>query len=115
MDRRFYSGSCFALVPLESCCAGCAQDFRWTLQAKIFLDDFRRATDASSAFDARLSAAGNNVSSEYADLLALSARQVMSSLDITLAKNVGGEWELSDTKVFMKNMGSAGSDVSSTG
>ena len=85
------------------------------MQAKIFLDDFQRATDASSAFDARLSAAGNAVSPEYADLLALSARQVMGSLDIALPKNAGGEWEFSSTKVFMKNMGSAGSDAGSIG
>ena len=59
--------------------------------------------------------AGNTVSLEYADLLALSARQVMGTLDITLSKTGGGEWNFSDTKVFMKNMGSAGSDADTTG
>lgn len=85
------------------------------LQAKAFLDDYKRTADASGTFDAKLSAVGSDISSEYADLLALSARQVMGSLDITLSKTAGGVWNFSDTKVFMKNMGSAGSDYNSTG
>ena len=84
-------------------------------QTKAFLDDFERATAASSAFDEQLSEAGDSVSSEYADILALSVRQVMATLDITLSKTGGGVWNFSDTKVFMKNMGSAGSDAGSTG
>ncbi|KAL5494579.1 hypothetical protein ACEPAI_40 [Sanghuangporus weigelae] len=82
---------------------------------KAFLDDFDRAIAASSAFDVQISAAGNAVSQEYADLLALSTRQVMGTLDITLSRTGGGEWNFTDTKAFMKNIGSAGSDASSTG
>ena len=39
----------------------------------------------------------------------------MGSLDITLLRTGGGEWDFSDIKVFMKNMGSAGSDAGSIG
>ena len=88
---------------------------RATLQAKACLDDFPRAAAVSSALDAQLRDAGNSISAEYADLLALSARQVMGSLDITLSKTSGGEWNFADTKVFMRNMGSPGSDVSNNG
>lgn len=44
-------------------------------------------------------------------MLALSTRQVMGSIDITIAEMGGGDWNLTDVKVFMKNMGGLGSDV----
>lgn len=34
----------------------------------------------------------------------------MGALDITLAKSGSGDWNMSDVKVFMKNMGGAGTD-----
>ena len=69
----------------------------------------------ASSQRARESASTQGVYRSMSDLLALSARQVMGSLDITLSKTPGGEWNFSDTKVFLKNMGSAGSDTSSSG
>ncbi|KAI5119765.1 hypothetical protein M0805_009236 [Coniferiporia weirii] len=78
--------------------------------AQFFLDDFTRAQSAAVKFDEQLRTAGAALSNDYADLLALSVLQVMGALDITLASNVGGAWDFSDVKVFMKNMGSAGSD-----
>ena len=76
------------------------------------MDDFPRAQQAAASFDAELSAAGEAVSSKYADLLALSTRQMLGSIDITLALGDDGNWNFSDTLVFMKNMGAAGSDSS---
>ena len=76
----------------------------------FFMDDFPRAQQAAADYDARLLAAGSTISSNYVDLLALSARQVLGSIDITLALGSDGNWNLSDTLVFMKNMGAAGSD-----
>ena len=84
-------------------------------QAKDFLDDYQRATQVSSEFDMRISDAGNDISPEYADILALSARQLMASLDITLSRTSGGVWNLTDTKIFMKNLGAGGSDAGSSG
>ena len=74
------------------------------------MDDFGRAQQAAESHDAKLLAAGSAISSNYADLLALSARQVLGSIDITLALGSDGNWNFSDTLVFMKNMGAAGSD-----
>lgn len=47
------------------------------------MGDFQRAQKAAEAFDAELLDAGSTITSEYADLLALTTRQVLSSIDIT--------------------------------
>lgn len=75
------------------------------------MNDFQRAQQAAHAFDAETLNAGSNISSEYADLLALTSRQVLSSIDITLALGSDGNWNFSDILVFMKNFGAAGSDT----
>ena len=75
------------------------------------MDDFGRARQAAEAFDAELLGAGSAISTEYADLLALTARQVLSSIDITITKGNDGNWNFTDTLVFMKNFGAAGSDT----
>ncbi|EJD03589.1 DUF1793-domain-containing protein [Fomitiporia mediterranea MF3/22] len=76
-----------------------------------FLNDFPRAQSVAAQFDARISSAGRTISQSYADLLALSARQVMGSLDITISKAADGSWKMWDLMVFMKNMGGFGSDA----
>ena len=76
----------------------------------FFMDDFSRAQQAAAAYDAEMLATGSTVSGNYADLLALSARQTMASIDITLALGSDGQWNFTDVLVFMKNMGAAGSD-----
>ncbi|KAL5519642.1 hypothetical protein ACEPAH_1325 [Sanghuangporus vaninii] len=80
--------------------------------AKAFLDDFSRAQLTAAAFDAQIVAAGQQYSEKYGDLLALSARQLMGSMDITVSRAGSGGWNTSDVKVFMKNMGGIGSDGS---
>ncbi|KAI5120591.1 hypothetical protein M0805_002540 [Coniferiporia weirii] len=77
---------------------------------EFFLDDFTRAQSAAETFNEQLKAAGAALSNNYADLLALGVSQVMGTLDITLASDTGGAWDFSDVKVFMKNIGSVGSD-----
>ncbi|EJC98554.1 DUF1793-domain-containing protein [Fomitiporia mediterranea MF3/22] len=78
--------------------------------AKVVLDDFPRASSAAQALDTQIRADGETFSTEYADLLALSARQAMGSMDITIPPSSGGTWDTSDVKIFMKNLGSVGSD-----
>ncbi|EJC98580.1 DUF1793-domain-containing protein [Fomitiporia mediterranea MF3/22] len=78
--------------------------------AKFVLDDFPRAISAAQALDAQIQADGGAFSTEYADLLALSARQAMGSMDITIPPSSGGSWDTSDVQIFMKNLGSVGSD-----
>ena len=74
------------------------------------MGDFDRAQQAAESFDSKLLSAGSAISSDYADLLALTTRQVLGSLDITLALGSDGNWNFSDAMVFMKNMGAAGTD-----
>ena len=74
------------------------------------MGDFDRAQHAAEIFDNKLLSAGSAISSGYADLLALTTRQVFGSLDITLALGSDGNWNFSDAMVFMKNMGAAGSN-----
>lgn len=74
------------------------------------MSDFQRAQQAAEVFDAELLNAGTTILSGYADLLALTARQVLSSIDITLAKGSDGNWNFTDIHIFMKNFGAAGSD-----
>lgn len=75
------------------------------------MNDFERARQAAEVFDSKLLNAGSSVSSQYSNLLALTTRQVLSSIDITLAKGTDGNWNFTDTLVFMKNFGAAGSDA----
>lgn len=79
--------------------------------AKAFLNDYSRAAEASGRFDTLLNNEGNEYSSDYADLLALSARQLMGAFDITTSK-MGDGYDANDVMVFMKNMGGVGSDAS---
>lgn len=74
------------------------------------MSDFKRAKEAAESFDSELINAGSAISSDHADLLALTTRQVLGSLDITVSLGSDGKWNLSDTMVFMKNIGAAGSD-----
>ncbi|TDL23432.1 DUF1793-domain-containing protein [Rickenella mellea] len=81
-----------------------------TAQAAIsfLLNDFSRARDAGNAMDARILLDAQNVSSQYADIATLSARQALSAIDITLKKNSDGSWNTSDVKAFLKNIGGVG-------
>lgn len=79
-------------------------------QLTFFMSDFERARQAAESFDDMLLSVGLDISSDYAELLALTTRQVFGSLDIALALGSDGKWNISDTMIFMKNMGAVGSD-----
>ena len=51
--------------------------------------------------------AAANVSSNYADLLSLTARQAMGAMDITILSTSNNSVDTSDVKVFMKNIGAS--------
>ena len=80
------------------------------VKTKFVLDDFPRAQSAAIALDAQIRADGQSISSDYADLLALTARQAMGAMEITIPLGSSSSWDTSDVKIFMKNMGSIGSD-----
>ncbi|TDL28033.1 DUF1793-domain-containing protein [Rickenella mellea] len=81
-----------------------------TAQAAIsfLLNDFTRARDAGNAMDAKILGDAQKISSPYADMVTLSARQALSAVDITLKKENNGSWNTSDVKAFFKNMGGVG-------
>ncbi|KLO08587.1 DUF1793-domain-containing protein [Schizopora paradoxa] len=73
------------------------------------LNDFNRSLDSGLAFDSKVMAAANKISPNYADLLALTTRQSLSALEVTISQTVNGSWNTSDVKMFVKDMGDMGS------
>lgn len=75
-------------------------------QVSAFLQDYDNAVQYAHAFDASLAKNASDVSSHYADLISLTARQAMAGIELT----VGGSepnWNISDVKMFMKDIGSS--------
>ena len=48
------------------------------------------------------------ISPNQANLAALSLRQVLASVDITITRGSDNNWNTTDVKLFMKNIGSVG-------
>jgi len=57
---------------------------------------------AGGAFDAKIRHADAAISANYADILVLSARQVMVAIEITTSKSGSGSYNTEDIYVFMK-------------
>lgn len=75
------------------------------------MEDFNGILLNSISIDNAVRADGLAVSPEYADILALSLRQVMASMEITISVGSDGQWNTSDIMSFMKNMGNLGSSI----
>ena len=52
--------------------------------------------------------AATGISPEYADLVSLSLRQVLGSIDITVSSNSQSDPDPTDVMVFMKDIGASG-------
>lgn len=78
---------------------------------QFFLADFDTGVlSASVELDLQLQSDAGKISPEYADLIALVARQALGAMDITIARNSDGSgWDTSDIKAFMDNTGNVGS------
>ncbi|KAE9404337.1 DUF1793-domain-containing protein, partial [Gymnopus androsaceus JB14] len=70
-----------------------------------FLSDYPNAVQRANALDQQIMSAAQNISSEYADLVAFGARQALASSDITVAKNSDGNYNTSDVKAFQRDTG----------
>ncbi|KAJ3769969.1 hypothetical protein FB446DRAFT_745812 [Lentinula raphanica] len=70
-----------------------------------FLSDYSNATDRANQLDQQIMNAAQNVSSEYADLVAFGTRQALASSDITVAQNSDGSLNTSDVKAFQRDTG----------
>lgn len=77
------------------------------------IDDFAAAfpyvQQRAIALDDGLMRSAAMISPQYADLVALAARQVMGSLDITVSAGADGKPNASDVRIFMKDIGSSAS------
>ena len=47
----------------------------------------------------------NSISPQYSNLISLAARQTIGSTELTVARSTDGQWNTSDVKMFMKNVG----------
>ena len=76
-------------------------------QVNAFLQDYDNAVQRANAFDASLTKNASAVSSHYADLVSLTARQAMAGVELTVGGSASN-WNTSDVKMFMKNVGTDG-------
>lgn len=74
-------------------------------QVSALLEDYDTAVKRAEAFETTLLQAATAVSSNYADLVALTARQAMAGTELTVGQNSDGSFDLSDVKMFMQNVG----------
>ncbi|KAI0762087.1 hypothetical protein BD413DRAFT_643854 [Trametes elegans] len=75
------------------------------------IDDITSASDDTTlqkaiALDEAIIGNASQVSSNYADLVSLSARQTWGSLDIAVTTDASGKPDPSDVRIFMKDIGS---------
>ncbi|CAA7266367.1 unnamed protein product [Cyclocybe aegerita] len=72
-----------------------------------FLLDFPNALSRAAELDNKVLADAAQVSSKYASVTALCLRQTFGAMDITVSKTTSGDWNESDVKVFMKDLGNS--------
>ncbi|KAJ7596532.1 hypothetical protein C8J56DRAFT_917682 [Mycena floridula] len=72
-----------------------------------FMADFPNAKTRAEALDQKILAAASAISTNYADLVSLSARQTFASLQTTVQKFSSGGFNTSDVLMFMKDVGNS--------
>ena len=88
--------------------------FFWTKHRTVasaistFIDNYANALARANAFDAKVKTDASKISSDYADIVALSVRQAFGSIEITVSKDSGGNFNTSDIMTFMKEVSSDG-------
>ncbi|KXN86419.1 hypothetical protein AN958_10281 [Leucoagaricus sp. SymC.cos] len=73
-----------------------------------FLNDFSHALSRANAFDSKVNSDASKISSDYASIVAISARQALAAIEITISKNSDGSFNTNDVIVFMKEISSDG-------
>ncbi|OCH91422.1 hypothetical protein OBBRIDRAFT_524115, partial [Obba rivulosa] len=73
-----------------------------------FVSDYDAASQRAQALDQKILQDASGVSSDYADLVSLAARQVLGAIDITISNGSDGQFNTSDTMIFMKDIGNTG-------
>ena len=72
------------------------------IQLGSFLNDYSSAVARAEAFDAQVKSDASNISTEYADWVALAVRQAFGAIEFTISKDSSGKFNTSDILVFMK-------------
>lgn len=73
------------------------------------MQDYQNALQRANTLDATLEKNASAISSHYADLVAVTARQTMGATELTIGATGNGSLDLSDVKMFMKNLSPGGS------
>ncbi|KAI0793187.1 hypothetical protein C8Q75DRAFT_749208 [Abortiporus biennis] len=73
------------------------------------LNDFTAASQRADALDKKILDAASTITSDpsYASLVSLATRQVWGAVDLTISVGTDGEWNTSDVKMFMKDVGTS--------
>lgn len=66
------------------------------------MNDYSNALSSAQAFDTKLQSDASAISSDYAEVVALSVRQALGAMEITVSKNGVNSWNTSDVLVFLK-------------
>lgn len=70
-----------------------------------FVGDYANAKQRADTLDAKIIKDASAISPEYADLVSLAARQVFGATEITIGNGTDGQYNASDVKIFMRDMG----------
>ncbi|KAJ7765010.1 hypothetical protein DFH07DRAFT_371236 [Mycena maculata] len=73
-----------------------------------FLDDYSAALTRANTFDAQVQTDASAISADYAAVVALSIRQALAGIEITISKTSTGAFNTSDILVFLKEISSDG-------
>lgn len=78
-------------------------------QIDEFILDFPNAVQRAQQLDSKILTAAQNISSDYADIVSLAARQVFAATELTISQSSdgSGSYNTSDVMMFMKNIGGA--------
>ena len=76
-------------------------------QVDAFLSDYADAQSRANALDARILGVASNTSDTYSNFVSLATRQAMGGTELTIAKGSDGNWNTSDVKMFMKDVGNS--------
>lgn len=75
------------------------------VKVDYFLLDFSNAKARADDLDMYLLTSAANISEIYADMVAISARQVIGSTELTVSMGADNQWNMSDIMMFMKDVG----------
>ncbi|PCH40679.1 hypothetical protein WOLCODRAFT_70247 [Wolfiporia cocos MD-104 SS10] len=72
-----------------------------------FVTDYTDALARAEVFDDGLMSNASSISAQYANIVALAARQIFGTLDIAVPSDPSNGWNTDDVRIFMKDMGNS--------